>query len=526
MGRTKVTGHHLKPLVIITELIISQIVVVNFLTIILKFVRFAHSVEKENRVGLRSFFYTKGILPTESTFQSSINTGGGCRLPMQWTTCLRPIRGVVTNPYSVCSNIVNVPKRFELVPGTPSTRHDFDELVTKDDSYLMNKESEGSVLHYLTNRDDYGASEEALKNSSTYTDRYFNNVLNDLQERGLELMMRIKDKGPELGLPTAEDKWDFLYSPDDVKKAEPYADKPVESSFDFHLPNNFSRRQEEYEVKLPNFAVDYTDYALGAMIERVSDSFELYTTIFFLCHTLLEPKIGSSAQSGEAMSSEVYDVWKKAMTHFESTQYTANGMRKTPPAFYCNISHAEGGPYYLVEGIFIPNKLTPDSNANKRLDILRCKMEDTQAAYMNHARTSDEMRVEVLRGNFSLIRFRIPWKSRKTGFMLGEPPNLVTTVLDAWKGFDRNNIGKWTHDRLYMCVPGWEDKPSKISLPIFMEWIQHHLLLGVSHIFTGTLFGWDSHHMATILKAVGSFIEDGSLTVTSHAGDNLDGAYR
>lgn len=465
-------------------------------------------------------------MPTESTFQSSINNGGACRLPMQWTSCLRPTRGAVTNPTSICFDVLNVPRRLELSPGSPQTRHDFDELVTNDDSYFMNKETEGSVLHFLTNREDYGASQEALKNSSVYTDRYFKNVISDLQERGLELMMRIREKGPDFNQPTAEEKWDFLFSADDVKKAEPFADKPLESNFDFHLPNNFSRRQEEYEVKLPNFAVDYTDYALGAIIERVSDSFDLYATIFFLCHTLLEPKIGSSAQSGEAMSSEVYDPWKKAMIHFETTEYTVNGMRKTPPAFYCNISHSEGGPYYLVEGIFIPNKLTPDSNANKRLDIFRCKMENVEAAYMNHARSSDELRIEVLRGNFSLMRFRIPWKSRKTGFMLGEPDNLVTTTHDAWKGFNRSTPGIWTHDRLYMCVPGWEDKPSKISLPIFMEWIQHHLLLGVSHIFTAALFGWDSHHMATILKAVGSFIEDGSLTVTSHAGDNLDEAYR
>jgi hypothetical protein len=445
---------------------------------------------------------------------------------MQWTTCSKPKEGVVTNPALVCADVLNIPRRYEANPGTPSRTHDFDELVTFDDSYFMDKEQEGSVLHFLYNREDYGASQEAFQNTSLYTDRYFKNVITDLQDRGLELMMRIREKGPDPTVATAEEKWDFLYTPDEVKNAEPYADKPLEASFDFHLPNNFSRRQEEFEIKLPNFAVDYTDYALGALIERVSDSFDLFTTVFFLCHTLLEPKLGTSAQSGEAMSSEVYDPWKKAMQHFESTKYTPNGMRKTPPAFYCNISHSEGGPYYLVEGVFIPNKLTPDSNANKRLDILRCKMENTEHAYLNYAGSSEELRVEILRGNFSLMRFRIPWKARKTGFMLSEPENIMSTTHDAWKGFNRTDLGNWTHDRLYMCVPGWEDKPSKISLPIFLEWIQHHLLLGVSHIFTGVLFGWDSHHMATILKTVNSFIEEGTLSVTSHAGDNLDEAYR
>jgi hypothetical protein len=338
--------------------------------------------------------------------------------------------------------------------------------------------------------------------------------------------MNLQEKN-ELPPYAIEDKWKPLFSEDDPLESLFLSFTTIpESSFNFSLPNNFSSRPHEDEIELPNFAVDYSDYAMGAMIERVSDSYDLYTTVFFLCHTLLEPKERFSARSGEKVSAEVYDVWKIAMRHFEVTEYAVNGVRVVPPAFYCNISHTADGPYYLVEGIFVPNKLTPDSNANKRSDILRCKMEDTEKAYMDLAGSSHELRVEILRGDFSLMRFRIPWGIRKTGYMLSEPANQVVTRFDPWKGFNRSTPGIWTHDKMHMCVPGWEDEPSKANLPILLEWIQHHILLGVDHIFSAMTFSWESKHMHSMRKILGSFIDDGLVSITSHSGDGIDGVYR
>ena len=42
-------------------------------------------------------------------------------------------------------------------------------------------------------------------------------------------------------------------------------------------------------VELPALASDSTDYAIGALIERVPDSFELFLTTFFLSRYMLEP---------------------------------------------------------------------------------------------------------------------------------------------------------------------------------------------------------------------------------------------
>ena len=42
-------------------------------------------------------------------------------------------------------------------------------------------------------------------------------------------------------------------------------------------------------MELPALASDSTDYAIGALIERVPDSFELFLTTFFLSRYMLEP---------------------------------------------------------------------------------------------------------------------------------------------------------------------------------------------------------------------------------------------
>ena len=214
----------------------------------------------------------------------------------------------------------------------------------------------------------------------------------------------------------------------------------------------------------------------------------------------------------------------RASRNFEKTVYAPTGVRST--VFYCNISHTPDGPYYIVEGQFVSNRASPDSNANRRLDILRCKMEDTENAYMSLAGTSQEMRIEILRSDFSLMSFRIPWGIRKTGYMLDEPDDQIVTKLDPWKGFNKSTPGLWTHDRLHMCASGWEDNPSKINLPVLFEWIQHHVLMGASHIFAGVTFDWGSPHMRSINRALTSFRDDGLISVTSHVGDRIDGAYR
>jgi hypothetical protein len=491
---------------------------------------------------VRSFASSKTILPTEKIFQASLDGAGACRLPRTYTSCrntstsasgrLVPDKEV---PFCGDGTLSQHEKR-----GVEFGIHDFDERVLSVDAYNLNSTQDASLFHYLVSRPELVASEVSLGIKSVYTLRYFDAVLTDLQVRGLELMMRMYGDVSTKTVDNAVSEWKPLFTTSDIS-IRPFSKYDLEvngggevygaasthaKDRTYMLPNNFSRRSEESEVRLPNFAVDFSDYVLGAMIERTSDSFDLYATVFMLCHEIVLPKNGKSAESGETISPEVHDVWKRAINTFGETEYNEMGVRKTPAPFFCNISHTEGAPYYIVEGSFVPNSLTTDSNSNKRLDILRCKMEDTESAYMNLAGSSEEMRVEILRGDVSLLSFRIPWGSRKTGFMLDTPDDQVVTIFDPWKGFNKSTPGVWTHDRLHMCVPGWEDAPSKATLPIFYEWIQHHLLMGADHIFTAMTMSWKSSSFELTRRVLRSFIDEGVLSMNTHAGDDIDFAYR
>ena len=512
--------------------------------------RFAHVVESTNNDDPKGAGITRAMLPTHTIFQASTTSGGACRLPIEWTSCgSHGSHGKVFSdsemkPDSFCGDGSKSPKRF-LTGSTVSTvrrTHDFDEIVTEEDSLYLDMRTEASILRHVENGQKSVRPSELKNNVSLYTERYYIPLIKDLQKRGLEILMMVNDQN-EMEENIIEDEWSTLFSSDEMKKVfSKSSTSPVESSFSFYLPNNYSSRPFQEEVTLPNFVIDYSDYAIGAMIERVSDSFDLYATVFFLCHTILTPNYekhenenmneneneNENEKSATHMSAEVYDAWKIAMTHFESSTYTSDGVRTTHVPFYCNISHTANGSYYLAEGVFVPNNISSDSTANQKLDILRCKMQNTEHAYMNMARSNHEMRIEILKGHFSILKFRIPWGQRATGFLLDPPNEKIEKVsgFDPWVGFNKKYPGKWTPDKLHLCVSGWDILPSKTSISLLLEWIQHHILLGADHIFTGLAFHKDSEHFETIRKFTSSFIDDKLVTLTSLSGDGIDQSYR
>ena len=125
-------------------------------------------------------------------------------------------------------------------------------------------------------------------------------------------------------------------------------------------------------------------------------------------------------------------------------------------------------------------------------------MRDTEFAYMNYARSPNHhVFVEILKdGNpVPIIKFKVPWATRTNGYLLDLPPQ--ATVIDPWKGFDKSQPGKWSHDSLYLCVPGMESVLTRQTLPLYLEFVQYHLLLGVNHIFIAASYTWYSIHSLT-----------------------------
>lgn len=288
----------------------------------------------------------------------------------------------------------------------------------------------------------------------------------------------------------------------------------IEGSDDVEVPNT--------DINLPSFANDYSEYALGAVIERVSSSFDLFMTVFFLGHNIAQ---FSSPDYNLIRGATAVQIWKKGLAKFKSTLYFPNGIRKTSSKIYCKISHTINGQSYIVEGQFVPRPTTLNFIGDIPLDILRCKMQDSKTAYMDLARSSEIMYVEILRDSVSILRFEIPWHSRKAGYMLSEPPGHNISRFDAWKGFNKNTPGLWTHDLIYLLTSGWNYEPTKTTLPSLLEFIQHHILQGVDHIFTTSVYTWQSRYSRTLERVMNSFIEEGHVSLHTYAGHGMDGLY-
>jgi hypothetical protein len=260
-------------------------------------------------------------------------------------------------------------------------------------------------------------------------------------------------------------------------------------------------------VSLPSFSRNNEEYAVGAIIERVSDSFDLFATVFLLGHQLKLP---------------FDDLLKNSLP--SSSWTSALSSRSSASNFTCRIRHKDGGSYYKVEGEFVPKGITSNSEGELHLDILRCKMQDTERAYMELAGSSEELEIEIFEGTYPLIRFMIPWVSRTTANDRPGYAKNFDSTLNAWKGFNRSATGVWSNDRLHLCVPEWGDSPNKVTLPRLLEFLQHHLLLGVDHIFMS--FRTEENEDFFLWNYLDSFISEGSVTVNKMTDYGLDGLHR
>jgi hypothetical protein len=149
-------------------------------------------------------------------------------------------------------------------------------------------------------------------------------------------------------------------------------------------------------------------------------------------------------------------------------------------------------------------------------------MEHSAHAYLFLARSpQEEVFVEILRGSVSLINFTVPWSTRRTGYLLSSPSE--ASRLDPWKNIESINNGSGhSLDNLHICVPGLDSAPNIKTLALLLEFIQHHLLLGVDHIFLTATYTWESPYMKLILEFLGSFIDDGKVSIATQAGDGID----
>ena len=291
--------------------------------------------------------------------------------------------------------------------------------------------------------------------------------------------------------------------------------------FGFISNTRFNQLRNVKVTRLPSFTNDLSDLLVGSIIERTANSYDLYVTAFFWCHWMTTSTGAESSDTISFLNPKYTKDWKRFIINSQRTKddYYESGERKQLPPIRCRITHADGYEPYTVGGRFIPNRLGVDSNANRRLDVFRCKMRDTKTAYMALANTSALMTVEILKGNISIVAYQISWTTRTSGYLLEWEPS-VNSRFDPWKGFDpRVHPADWTQDRLYMAVPGLDYLPDRYRLTQTLEFVQHHLLMGVQHIFLATSIGNDTADMRLLLRVLRSFIDDGSVTLISGGHD-------
>ena len=243
----------------------------------------------------------------------------------------------------------------------------------------------------------------------------------------------------------------------------------------------------------------------------------------------------------EGLENTQKQKWKDYLLANQRPKYDLSGIRRVK--YFCRLRNSEDGAaeMYVAPAHFMPNRLTPDSNANGNVEIMRCPIRHAAEAYVNLAGSGQRMIVEILREGYTgpLISFAVPWASRHTGYMMHSPPQ--ATRADAWLAADELMAAhglapmkakrdaapvpggasarggeNGRHD-LYMCVPGMESPFDRRVLPLYAEFLEHHFQLGVKHISIAATYTWDGVSMKNLLGAFRTYIEDGLLSVTSNA---------
>lgn len=482
--------------------------------------KFAHGSHKSR------FSFQKPIFPTDRIWQASLHTGGACSLPSPWVGCNNSNPTKLNYPHSsefcYAENMKIAPddsvyfRNQKGILQTFSGYHAFNEPLREHDAKRASIKTDAIIYHIQAHR-MYLKTEEhhahLLEETNEYTARFFDSVYSGLLKRGIAILQELPHLHPEVDVFSSL-SWPRLKLPRSLSM-------PVKNDTRMSV--------------LPSFSSEGSEFLLSAMIERAANVDDLYATCFFLSHAMLDFKKRSF--SSMKVNPVTKPKWDYLSLISQKSRYSEEGVRILKEPFTCKIrnSLSEPGSEYVTTAEFIPNKLTPDSNANKRLDILRCKLQHSAAAYERYAGKVDNITVEIFHGDSFVIKFQVPWSSRRVGHMMepqehsflnpwigyfGGGPNSGTTSSERVNFGEKSagtgySVGVAQRDDLHMCVPGLESPPDKEMLPLYAEFVQHHISLGVKHIHIGTMFAWDSQAMRDILQILGGFIRDGLVTVTT-----------
>ena len=208
-------------------------------------------------------------------------------------------------------------------------------------------------------------------------------------------------------------------------------DKIVDNNF---RPQNFGSHMKPDDVidrvQLPALSNDNAQLFLGAIIERsFTDISNLHLTSFL-----------------------IYNFHSKK----------SNNMNMK--SLKCRIRNAFGMESYESPGILISHK----SSQKVDFEILRCKIQlQDEHQLKEYIMKSETLFIEIVIEEDPIIHYAVPWRSRRTGFMLSSP-TLNVRVFDAWQSLHNSGTIP-TQDLLHILVPDTRNSVHKTSLAHYVE---------------------------------------------------------
>eukprot|EP01032_Pedospumella_encystans_P015618 gene15618-17852_t len=242
---------------------------------------------------------------------------------------------------------------------------------------------------------------------------------------------------------------------------------------------------------------------------------------------------------------------------------------------------AASTPVYQTTAYWVHAEYDVDSTSNKNIfAILRCKLRNTA---LTHANLQDkELFVDIMRINSHrkgsthqaaanssssanslgassnsnvasdvrgvvLSSFSVPWATRVVGYPFQGHMN--ASILDPWATAETVHSGipvtssvkqdisevasksstaeknALSGTSTLLCVPSirpLHPTRAQVSMPMLVEYIEHNLLLGFSHIMLGVALDWKSAFMAKHLHVLQTYIQAGKVSVYSTALPGFD----
>lgn len=305
-----------------------------------------------------------------------------------------------------------------------------------------------------------------------------------------------------------------------------------------------SSAMHSYGLKLPCFTYDYSELIIGALIERSSDSDDLFLVMFILNHQVIFHHDIIKAFSTDDIT---LNSWSRAIKVWNQSSSSLDYDRHQNIMCILHNNDPKFGQSYHSQAFWMKSSEESISQSKygigSYIDILKCRLKGTSSIYTALSHSNSSLHVDIYhkqshsskinlksQGKLSnhskfdnnhkssvdptslLLSYSLPWKKRYIGYGFSLFDNLSS--FDPWLPFHEASIDDKSFPDSYinksaLCLGLLQPlhlTRSNIPLPMLMESIEHHLSLGFQHIYIGVLVDISSKYIHRYIAALSNFI--------------------